>query len=54
LGICQHLSEQELSIATNPNVLKKVEKQFIVDILKSGSSVIPQRVNEDGKEFQSA
>lgn len=45
--------EQELSIVTNPNVLKKVEKQYVVDILKSGSSVIPQRTNEDGKELQS-
>lgn len=45
--------EQELSIVTNPNVLKKVEKQYVVDILKSGSSVIPQRTNENGKELQS-
>ncbi len=45
--------EQELSIVTNPDVLKKVEKKYIVDILKSGSSVIPQRTNEDGKELQS-
>lgn len=45
--------EQELSIVTNPDVLKKVEKQYVVDILKSGSSVIPQRANEDGKKLQS-
>lgn len=45
--------EQELSIATNPNVLKKVEKQYVVDILKTGSSIITQRVNEEGKELQS-
>lgn len=45
--------EQELSIVTNPNVLKNVEKQYVVEILKSGSSVIPQRVNDDGKALQS-
>ena len=45
--------EQDLSIVTNPKVLKKVEKQYIVDILKSGSSVIPQRVNADGEALQS-
>lgn len=45
--------EQDLSIMTNPKVLKKVEKQYVVDILKSGSSVIPQRVNAEGKSLQS-
>lgn len=45
--------EQELSITTNPKVLKKVEKQYVVDILKSGSSVIPQRVNAEGEALQS-
>ncbi|MCC8137614.1 MAG: DEAD/DEAH box helicase [Clostridiales bacterium] len=45
--------EQDLSIATNPKVLKKVEKQYVVDILKSGSSVIPQRVNANGEDLQS-
>lgn len=35
--------EQELSIVTNPKVLKKVEKKYIVDILKEGSSEIPKR-----------
>jgi DNA-directed RNA polymerase subunit beta len=40
--------EQVLSIDTNPKVLKKVEKKYVADILKSGSSVIPQRVNENG------
>ena len=44
---------QELSISTNPNVLKKVEKQYVVSILKSGSSVIPQRVNANGEDLQS-
>jgi hypothetical protein len=44
---------QDLSVATNPNVLKKVEKQYVVDILKSGSSIIPQRINDHGKELQS-
>lgn len=45
--------KQDLSIATNPKVLKKVEKQYVVDILKSGSSVIPQRVNDKGEDLQS-
>ena len=45
--------EQELSIKTNPNVLKKAEKKYVADILKSGSSVIPQRVNAAGKPLQS-
>lgn len=45
--------EQNLSITTNPKVLKKVEKQYVVDILKSGSSVIPQRVNAEGEALQS-
>lgn len=45
--------EQVLSIATNPKVLKKVEKQYVADILKSGSSVIPQRVNANGDPLQS-
>lgn len=44
---------QGLSIDTNPNVLKKVEKQYVVDILKNGSAVIPQRVNANGKDLQS-
>ena len=45
--------EQDLSITTNPKVLKKVEKQYVVDILKSGSSIIPQRVNAEGEALQS-
>lgn len=45
--------EQVLSITTDPKVLKKVEKKYVADILKSGSSVIPQRVNEEGKALQS-
>lgn len=45
--------EQELSIMTNPSVLKKVEKQYVVDILKSGSSVIPQRMSANGTPLQS-
>ena len=44
--------EQELSIATNPKVLKNVEKQYVVEILKSGSSIIPQRVNNKGEDLQ--
>lgn len=49
----QEIPEQSLSIATDPNVLKKVEKQYVADILKSGKSEIPRRVNADGKAMQS-
>lgn len=45
--------EQSLSIATDPAVLKSVEKKYVAEILKSGSSEIPQRVNEEGKALQS-
>ena len=45
--------EQVLSITTNPKVLRKVEKQYVADILKSGSSIIPQRVNANGEPLQS-
>jgi hypothetical protein len=47
------IPEQSLSIATDPNVLKKVEKQYVADILKSGTAEIPKRTNEEGKELQS-
>lgn len=49
----EKVPEQVLSITTDPKVLKKVEKKYVADILKSGSSVIPQRVNEEGKALQS-
>ena len=49
----EKVPEQVLSITTDPKVLKKVEKKYVTDILKSGSSVIPQRVNEEGKALQS-
>lgn len=47
------IPEQSLSIATDPDVLKKVEKQYVADILKSGKSEIPKRVNEKGISRQS-
>lgn len=49
----QTIPEQSLSIATDPDVLKKVEKQYVADILKSGRSEIPRRVNPEGKYLQS-
>lgn len=49
----QTIPEQSLSIATDPDVLKKVEKQYVADILKSGKSEIPKRVNEKGISHQS-
>lgn len=33
---------QELSVDTNPNVLKNVEKKYVADILKSGTAVSAQ------------
>ncbi|MDI6618028.1 MAG: DEAD/DEAH box helicase [Clostridiales bacterium] len=48
----QEVPEQALSIATNPHVLKKVEKQYIANILKSGQSEIPKRINENGDPLQ--
>lgn len=48
----EQIPEQSLSIATDPKVLKNVEKKYIVDILKSGSSEIPQRVNANGEALQ--
>ena len=44
------IPEQSLSIATDPNVLKKVEKKYIVDILKTGSSEIPRRKKDQSEE----
>lgn len=49
----EKVPEQVLSITTNPKVLKKAEKKYVAEILKSGSSVIPQRVNDEGKALQS-
>ena len=49
----QTIPEQSLSITTDPNVLKKVEKQYVADILKSGESEIPRRVNSKGESLQS-
>lgn len=49
----QPVPEQTLSIATDPKVLKPIEKKYIADILKSGSSEIPQRVNANGEALQS-
>ena len=42
--------EQELSITTNPDVLKKIEKKYIADILKTGSSEIPRRRDDQSDE----
>jgi len=44
---------QGLSVATDPKVLKKVEKQYVVDILKQGDTLIPQRTNAKGEDLQS-
>lgn len=48
----QPIPEQSLSIATDPKVLKPIEKKYIAEILKSGSSEIPQRVNSKGEPLQ--
>lgn len=49
----QTIPEQSLSISTDPKVLKKVEKQYVADILKTGKSEIPKRVNDKGESLQS-
>lgn len=49
----EKVPEQSLSIATDPKVLKKAEKKYVADILKSGKSEIPKRVNEKGDALQS-
>lgn len=49
----QEIPEQALSISTNPNVLKRVEKKYVAEILKSGESEIPKRTNHEGKALQS-
>lgn len=49
----QPIPEQSLSIATALKVLKPIEKKYIAEILKSGSSEIPQRVNSKGEPLQS-
>lgn len=41
---------QELSVDTNPNVLKKVEKKYIAEILKSGTAEIPPRTENQSEE----
>lgn len=49
----EEIPEQTLSISTDPKVLKGVEKKYIAEILKSGSSEIPRRTNDKGEDLQS-
>ena len=49
----QDIPEQTLSISTDPKVLKKVEKKYVAEILKSGKSEIPKRTNQNGEPLQS-
>ena len=49
----QTIPEQSLSISTDPKVLKRVEKQYVADILKTGKSEIPKQVNDKGESLQS-
>ena len=44
------IPEQELSIESNPQALKRVEKKYIAEILKSGSSEIPKRREDQSEE----
>ena len=46
----EQIPEQELSIESNPKALKRVEKKYIADILKSGSSEIPKRREDQTEE----
>lgn len=45
--------EQTLSISIDPKVLKRVEKKYVAEILKSGESEIPKRTNQNGEALQS-
>ena len=49
----QDIPEQSLSISTDPMVLKRIEKKYVAEILKSGESEIPKRVNQNGVPLQS-
>ena len=44
------IPEQELSIESNPQALKRIEKKYIAEILKSGSSEIPKRREDQAEE----
>ena len=44
------IPEQELSIESNPQALKRVEKKYIAEIIKSGSSEIPKRREDQSEE----
>lgn len=44
------IPEQELSIESNPQALKRVEKKYIAEILKSGRSEIPKRREDQSEE----
>ena len=46
----EQIPEQELPIESNPKALKRVEKKYIADILKSGSSEIPKRREDQTEE----
>lgn len=46
----EQIPEQELSIESNPQALKRVEKKYIAEILKSGSSEIPKRREDQSEE----
>ena len=46
----EQIPEQVLSIESNPKALKRVEKKYIADILKSGSSEIPKRREDQTEE----
>lgn len=48
-AVQQDIPEQSLSISTDPKVLKRVEKKYVAEILKSGESEIPKRVNQNGE-----
>lgn len=44
------IPEQELSIESNPQALKRIEKKYIAEILKGGSSEIPKRREDQSEE----
>ncbi|MGI6127028.1 MAG: DEAD/DEAH box helicase [Planifilum sp.] len=49
----EKIPDQTLSVMTDADVLKRVEKKYVADILKRGESEIPQRVNDSGSPLQS-
>lgn len=46
----EEIPEQSLSITTNPKVLKRIEKKYIADTLKNGTTDMPKRTDSQSEE----